>query len=131
MRTAVIATRVLTSLLGITLLGLGALFWMGRALTLLNVHMALGMLLVLCLWFLVVLALRARAPLGFTLLVFGWSLLMPWFGGIQMRLLPGPYHWVIRTLHLLIGFVAVGLGHLLARYLMAREAPTGTKIQQA
>jgi len=131
MKTTVIVVRVLTSLLGLSLLTLGILFWLGRALNLLNVHMALGILLVLCLWLLVVLAFRARVSTGFTLLVLAWSLLMPWFGDIQMQLLPGPYHWVIRTLHLLIGFAAVGLGHLLARRLMTPEAPSSARAEHA
>lgn len=43
---------------------------------------------------------------------------MPAFGVLQLRLLPGPYHWLIQALHLAIGIAAVGLGQLLARRLM-------------
>jgi hypothetical protein len=131
MKTAVIVTRVLTSLLGISLLTLGILFWLGRALTLLNVHMALGAALVLCLCFLVVLGLRTRGSRGFSLLVLGWSVLMPWFGVEQMRLLPGEYHWVIQALHLAVGVAAVGFGQLLARRLTPPEAQTSPGTEPA
>jgi hypothetical protein len=124
MKTALIATRVLTSLLGISLLGLGILFWLGYALTLFNVHMTLGALLVLCLWVLVALGLRARVSTGLILVVLGFSLLMPWFGVMQMRLLPGQYHWLIQVLHLLIGMGAVGLGQILAGRIGRQGAPS-------
>lgn len=121
MKATVIATRVLISLSGTALLVLGILFWLGYALEYLKVHMDLGVVLVLCLWLLVVLAFRARVSTALTLLVLFWSLLTPAFGVLQMRLLPGEYHWVIRTLHLVIGFAAVGLGHILAKRLVTTE----------
>ena len=124
MKPAVIVARVLISLSGLALLALGTLFWLGRALTLLNLHIQLGIVLVLCLWLLCGLALRTRVSRGLLLLVLGWSLLMPVFGALQLRLLPGPYHWVIQVLHLAIGFAAVGLGHALARRVLAPEGPT-------
>jgi len=121
MKATVIATRVLISLSGISLLILGILFWLGYALAYLNVHMALGLVLVLCLWLLVVLGLSTRVSTGLTLLVLVWSLLTPAFGVLQMRLLPGEYHWLIRVLHLVIGIAAVGLGHILAKRLVTPE----------
>jgi hypothetical protein len=123
MKPAVIIARVLISLSGLALLLLGTLFWFGRALALLSLHIELGVVLVLCLWLLCALALRTRVSKGFILLVLGWSLLTPAFGVLQLRLLPGPYHWVIQVLHLAIGFAAVGLGQGLARRVLAPEGP--------
>jgi len=46
---------------------------------------------------------------------FLWGLVLPAFGMMQMNLLPGSWHWVIRTVHLLTGLVAMRLGDLLFR----------------
>lgn len=122
MKTAVILIRVLISLTGLALLGLGILFWTGRAPSLLPLHMLLGGVLVLLMWMIAGLALRARVSKGFVLLVFAWSLFMPAFGVLHMQLVPGGMHWLIQMLHLLIGFAAVGLGQLLARRIVTSKA---------
>jgi hypothetical protein len=63
-KAAVIAAGVLISLSGISLLLLGTLFWLGRTLTLLNLHIALGIVLVLCLWLVAGLALASGPDAG-------------------------------------------------------------------
>jgi len=113
-RTAVIA-RLLLSLLGLALLVLGGLIWSGRAPSLVPLHMQLGVLFVVCLWVLVGLSFYARAGRGLAVLVLIWSLIVPVLGVAQLRLLPGPRHWVIQSIHLLVGLIAMGLGHALAR----------------
>lgn len=112
--TALIA-RVLLSLLGLLLIILGVLFWTGRALSLVPLHMLLGVLFVVCLWVLVALAFLARAGKGLALLVLVWSLIVLWLGMAQLRLLPGSLHWLIQSIHLVVGLLAMGLGHALAR----------------
>ena len=115
MKPFVIAARVIIGLSGISLLLLGVLFWTGRALSLLPVHMLLGGILVLGLWLIAVLGLRARAAGGLVALVLAFSLIMPVLGIEQTRLLPGAWHWLVQLLHLLVGFAAIGLGQVLAR----------------
>lgn len=115
MKATAIAVRVMISLAGLTLLVLGTLFWTGRALALLPLHMLLGVVLALLLWVSAGLALRAGVARGLTVLVVVWSLIMVGFGVWQVQLLPGSWHWLIRVLHLLIGFAAVGLGGVLCR----------------
>jgi hypothetical protein len=122
MKAAVIVTRVLISLSGTALLLLGILFWSGRALSLLPLHMLLGLVLVLALWLGVGLALAARVSAGLIVLVFLWSLIMPVLGVKQLQLLPGSTHWMIQLLHLLVGIAAMGLGHLLAARIAATRA---------
>ena len=119
MKPFVIAARVIIGLSGISLLILGILFWTGRALSLLQVHMLLGAVLVLGLWLIAVLALRARVASGLVALVLIFSVIMPALGIEQMQLLPGASHWLIRLLHLLVGLAAVGLGQTLARRIPA------------
>ncbi len=107
--------RVLVSILGLALIVLGVLFWTGRALSLVPLHMLLGMLFVLCLWILVALAFLARAGRGLALVTLAWSLIVPLLGVTQLRLLPGSSHWVIQSIHLAVGLIAMGLAHSLAR----------------
>lgn len=115
MKHAALIARSLLSLLGLALIVLGVLFWTGHALTLVSLHMLLGVLFVVCLWVLVGVAFYARQARGLALLVFAWSLVVAAFGTAQLRLLPGSRHWVIQAIHLAIGLIAMGLGHALAR----------------
>jgi len=108
MKTASILMAV-TRVIGPILILLGILFWTGTAYQLLTLHIGLGFLLVLILWAMAVLAMRAGANRGMVAFAIAWGVLMPWFGMTQANLFPGPYHWVIRVLHLAVGLVAMGL----------------------
>jgi hypothetical protein len=88
---------------------LGVLFWTGHANSLVNVHIAIGVLLVVDLWIAVALGLRAGAPIGLAALALAWSVGMPIFGLTKANLLPGSAHVVIQVVHLVVGLVAVGL----------------------
>jgi hypothetical protein len=115
MKYAIIVSQALVSLTGLALLVLGGLFWTGHALSLIPAHIFIGLVMVASLWVLVGLAVYARAPLGFSLLVLVWSLIVPVIGFAQLSWLPGPQHWIVRTVHLLIGLAAIGFGHMLAK----------------
>jgi hypothetical protein len=101
--------RITLRLTGAILIVLGVLFWTGHALTLVPAHMAIGLLFVVALW--AVAAIGARARVGFALVsrVAIWGALIVWFGMIQTQLLVGPYHWMIRVLHLVVGLIGFGL----------------------
>lgn len=131
MKSIILIARILLSLFGIALVLLGILFWTGHALSLLPLHMALGGLFVVCMWVLAVLGLLARGSRMFALLVLIWSLIVPALGVTQLRLLPGSDHWVIQVIHLLVGIIAMGLGHSLARRLGRRPAEAATIPQSA
>ena len=118
MKAAVTVARAMISLFGSVALLLGLLFWGGLALYLMPLHMLLGIGVTFSLWLAAGLALRARVSIGLPLLALVWSLIMPALGVMQLRLLPGSLHWVIQLLHLLVGVVAMGLGHALARQTM-------------
>ena len=126
MKFTILIARSLISLFGIALVVLGIVFWTGHGLTLLPLHMALGGLFVICLWVLAVLGFLAPGSRGFALLVLVWSLIVPALGVEQVSLLPGSDHWVIQAVHLLVGIIAMGLGHALARRLGRRPADTAT-----
>jgi len=68
-------------------------------------------------------AARSAASVPLVVTTFLWGLVLPAFGMMQMNLLPGPWHWVIRTVHLLTGLVAMRLADLLFR--KARAAGEG------
>jgi len=101
---------------GIIQVAVGLLFWNGRALPLLNLHMLIGMIFVLALWALAGLAARAGLRPVLVLLAVSWGIVIPVLGMTQQRLLPGPAHWVIQVLHLLVGLVAMVVAARLARF---------------
>jgi len=121
-KSVIVSARVLISLFGLTLLALGILFWTGHALSLLSLHVALGGLFVVCLWVLAVIGFLTPGSRAFAVVVLIWSLIVPALGVTQVSLMPGTDHWVIQVLHLLVGLIAVGLGHGLARRLRSTRA---------
>lgn len=122
MKYTVLIARSLISLFGIALLVLGVLFWMGKAMSLLPLHMLLGGLFVIAMWVLAALGLLAPASRPLALIVLIWSLIVPALGVSQLRLLPGAGHWMVQAAHLLVGLIAMGLGHALARRIGRRPA---------
>ena len=108
MKTAANVAGGLAGITGLIQIALGVVFWTGHALALIPLHMLIGFVFVLALWTLCVLGARARLPLPSVLVALGWSLVVPIFGITQTQLLPGPAHWVIRVLHLLVGMIAMG-----------------------
>lgn len=93
---------------------LGVLFWTGNAAALVPVHMISGSILVIALWFLGFQAIQSGANPALGTISIVWGLLTVALGMTQTGILPGPYHWVIQVLHLLVGIVAMGLGNNVA-----------------
>src|SRR5437016_11017641 len=120
MRTSMTIPRVVVLALGSALILLGLLFWTGKALALIPVHMLLGILLVLSLWTLAVLAARSGEQPALVALAIAWGLIVPILGMTQDELLTGPAHAVIKVLHLLVGLGAIALAEVLARRGLAR-----------
>lgn len=99
----------------------GIAFWLGRAVPLRPAHMLVGMLFDLAFLSLVVLAalagIRRVAVLGGIAL----AIVIPLFGVVQARILPGPHHWVVRGAHLLLGVIAMVMAARLARFIASRR----------
>ncbi len=114
MKTAATVAQMLVRFTGVILIVLGVLFWTGNALTLVPIHMLLGLVLVLSLWTLALLAARIGAQPGIVMLAVVWGLIVVLLGITQTRLLPGDAHWVIQALHLLVGLGALGQAEGLA-----------------
>jgi len=109
-----IASMVL-SLAGLLALILGLLFWTGSALNLVSLHMLLGFLAVGALWIVgVAQALTRSGSWIIAIVAIVVGALMVVLGLIQSSLMMGEFHWVIRIVHLLLGLLTIGMGHMAA-----------------
>ena len=111
------ASAVLT-LSGVLALILGLLFWTGAALNLISMHMLLGFLAVGALWVIGIGQLLSQSGswviAGGALLVGALTVVL---GLYHSSLMIGESHWIVQTIHLLLGVLTIGIGHMgAARY---------------
>jgi hypothetical protein len=99
---------------------LGLLFWSGHAQDLIPVHMLVGLIFVLSLWTVAALAVRAGVSGGPIVLTFVWGVIVLLLGIAHAPLFPGPSHWIVRVLHLLVGLAAMGQAGGLVRRIAAQ-----------
>jgi len=114
MRVATTVAQMLVRITGLIQIVLGVLFWTGNALTLVPIHMLIGSVLVLMLWLLAGLSIKAGVGWGRVVLAIVWGAVVLAFGMTQTQILPGSLHWIIQVLHLLVGLGAMGLAEGLA-----------------
>jgi len=88
--------------------------WTGHWYGLVNVHRTVGVVFVLALWMLAVIALVQRRSAGLAAFAILWGLLVAAFGFMQLGILVGDYHWVVRVLHLVIGMASLPIAERLA-----------------
>ncbi len=105
---------------------LGLLFWLniGNSLRsgLTQLHMTLGILVVLALWILATIYARTpNANLGLSIGASVIGLLLLIVGITQQNLLLNSFHWVIQVIHFLLGVSAIGMGESLSGAI--RRAP--------
>ncbi|MPZ76805.1 MAG: hypothetical protein GEU77_09785 [Deltaproteobacteria bacterium] len=112
-----IASAVLT-LAGLLALISGLFFWTGRTLNLISLHMLLGFLAVGALWVIAIgqaLSKGGSWMLAAGALIVGAAAIV--VGMRQATLMVGEFHWVIELLHLVLGVLTIGIGHMgAARY---------------
>ncbi len=121
MRNVAVYLRMLTRLTGAFQIVLGVLFWTGIALSLIPIHMLVGLTFVLGLWALAGLAAASGASPGLVVLAVAWGLVVPVLGLTQTQLLPGSYHWAVQVIHLFVGLAAIGMAEVMAAEVMAAE----------
>lgn len=126
--TIVRITLTLARLCGVTVLVLGLLFWAGRALPLVTLHMTLGAILVLALWTLAGLAFRAGVDRATVAIAIAWGFVLPILGVVQLSLPPGGGYGFIRVLHLIVGIGAIAQAESLARRI---RTPSGDAQRRA
>jgi hypothetical protein len=124
MRTTTTVAQMLVRLFGLVQIVLGLLFWTGNQLSLVPVHMLIGLVIVLSLWTLAFIAARSGVQPGFVALAFVWGLVVPVLGVAQGQLLVGAAHWVIQALHLLVGLAAIGMAEGLGRQIRQSRSAT-------
>jgi hypothetical protein len=114
---------VVLSFAGSLALILGLLVWTNSALNLIQMHMLLGLLAVGALWVIGIGQAFSKAGSWLTCaLVVGALMII--VGLNQSALMLGALHWVVQVLHLVLGLLVIGIGHIgAARY---RKGTTGT-----
>jgi hypothetical protein len=111
------SARVLNSLiraLGAGALALGLAFWLGYARSLTQLHMGLGIGLVLSVWAVSLIAWRTTGRGGLAALGAACGIISVPFGVAQAAILPGAFHWVVQLAHLVLGAIMIGVGSRLA-----------------
>jgi hypothetical protein len=109
-----IASAIL-SLAGLLALVLGLLAWTGSAANLTQMHMLLGFLAVGALWVIGIgQAFFANGRWSVALCALAVGALTIIVGMMHPSLMVGQFHWIIQVVHLLLGIITIGLGHMAA-----------------
>ena len=129
MRASTFAFQVLVRIAVPVELALGLIFWSGHLGFLVPVHEGLGLLLVLALWGLAVTAAIARTAPAVVVLALAYGLAVPILGELQASLVPGSGHWIVQTVHLLLGLGLLALAEWLGFLIRRRRAtrPEGSR----
>jgi hypothetical protein len=123
MKIATVTFQWLVRVTGLIQIVLGVFIWTGNADRLIPIHITSGLVLVLSLLALGVLAAFARVNPALVALAIVWAVVVLILGLTQVQLLPGPAHWVIQVVHLLLGLGAIGQAENLARSIKAGGKP--------
>jgi hypothetical protein len=125
MRNLTLIAQMLVRITGLIQVVLGVLFWLGLATSLVVVHIFSGLVFVASLWLLAFAALRTRTQPGLATLTVLYGALMVGLGIYQGALLPGPAHWVVQAVHLLVGLGGMGIAQRLSSAILARVSGGG------
>ena len=115
-------------LLVVVMLILGIIIWTGNADVLINIHMLIGIITVLCLWVFAIL--YARSPGGDWGLAIGaivLGIVVAIVGSLQKQWLVGSAHWVIQVIHLLLGLSIIGIAEAMGA--RVRRQSRGVEVQ--
>lgn len=109
---------VLALILGITL-------WTGNLDNLQSVHMLLGILMVVSLFWLAIMNIRLHGNIVLTVLAFVDGLALYIVGITQQNVLVSGAHWIIQIVHVLLALAAIALGEIMTAQ-MTRALPKAT-----
>jgi hypothetical protein len=115
MKNTFTVVQMLIRLVGLVLLVLGIIFWIGQDLDLIIFHIVFGIVFALLLWVMAVLGAIKKISGWLVAIMAVWGFVLPVFGLTQSQIYPGPFHWGIDVLHLLFGLGAVGFAEVVGR----------------
>jgi hypothetical protein len=118
------ALNVLIRAFGTAAMVLGLTFWLGYARSLTQLHIGLGIGLVLCLWAVSWIAWRRTTRAGLAAFGVTWGVISWVFGITQVAIAPGPFHWIVQVVHLALGIIAILVGVVLANAVSHRRVST-------
>ncbi|HEX8032398.1 MAG TPA: hypothetical protein VF510_01045 [Ktedonobacterales bacterium] len=108
--------QIVVGLAGLCALVLGLIIWIAHV-NLTDIHMLFGLLVTLGLLAMSIIALTARELRIWGIVGIVYAIIVPIFGVSQAHMLAGNLHWLIQTLHTLVGIGALALtGSLGAHY---------------
>jgi hypothetical protein len=117
-------------LCAVAALTLGILFWTGNADQYRDIHMLIGILLVLALWTVAFSQITRPGGIGMAAAAVVTGILLAIVGVTQERIFPGSSHWVIQVVHLGLALLAIGLAETIARR-ASRAAKSGGTVKSA
>jgi len=112
--------NIMIRLCGTGALLLGVAFWLGFARGLTQLHMGLGIGLVISLWALAWIVWRSTKRNSLVAFAAIWGGVSWLLGIAQSQILPGSLHWVVQVTHLVVGGTTIAIGNLLVSAVQAR-----------
>jgi hypothetical protein len=106
---------------------LGLAFWLGYGRSFTQLHIRLGIAVVVSLWVLAGIAWRTGERTSLVAFAAGWGALTWVLGVTQRQLLPGSLHWVVAVVHLLFGVIAIAVGSRLASAVGSRSIQSSAR----
>ena len=120
MRNLARIAQMFVRITGLLQVVLGVLFWLGIATSLVMLHMFSGLVFVVSIWLIAFASLRSHSKPGLAIVAIFYGALVVGLGMYQAALLPGPGHWVVQVIHLLLGLGAMGIAESLSSGILAR-----------
>ena len=116
--------QIIVGLAGLCALVLGLLIWIAN-IDLTDIHILFGLLVTLGLLAMSIIALVARGLRIWGMVGISYAIILLIFGVAHSNLLVGNLHWLIQTLHTLVGIGALVLmGFLAARSMQLQRSET-------
>ncbi len=116
--------QIIVGLAGLCALVLGLLIWIAN-IDLTDIHILFGLLVTLGLLAMSIIALVARGLRIWGMVGISYAIILLIFGVAHSNLLVGNLHWMIQTLHTLVGIGALVLtGFLAARSMQLQRSET-------
>ncbi len=109
---------------GAVMIVLGLLIWAGGFDPLIPIHILVGIVLVIALWWLAYLAYRAGVTPGLVVSAVAIGFILPIVGIAQQGVLEADKNAWVPIVHLALGLAAIGLGEALAGAMGRRSSAT-------